>query len=344
VFREDFQSGLTERWVERGFPSIARKNLFSVGLEADGNRYLRVESDDSYSARGIFVSLSPQRCPEVSWRWRVSDVIATADIGRTELAVGLLAARGSSAAGAVSAATGEQSCRSLDHRHAAWTAILRRFVHEGQVDYGGLLRDGQDRLSRYLQALASVCRDDYAHRTRDQRLAFWINAYNAYTVRLVLDNYPLSSIRSIGLLPGAAFRTAFIASQLRDRPLSLHAIEHEILRKEFSEPRIHFAIVCASESCPVLRSEAYRAAALDRQLDEQARRFIRDPSKNRFDAATRVLYLSSIFDWFREDFERGAGTLVGYVARYADEPTATSLRQPGVRVKFLEYDWSLNGR
>jgi hypothetical protein len=260
------------------------------------------------------------------------------------LIVAALSGAAPTAAVAVSAAAGDPSCRRLDHRHAAWTAILRRFVHAGQVDYTGLRRDGQDRLSRYLRTLASVCRDDYAQWTNDQRLAYWVNSYNAHTIRLVLDNYPLSSIRAIGLLPGAAFRTAFIDTQLRDRPLSLNDIEHEILRKEFSEPRIHFAIVCASESCPVLRSEAYRVAALDRQLDEQARRFVRDPSKNRFDAAARVLYLSSIFDWFREDFERTAGTLVGYVTRYADEPTAAALRQPGVQVEFLEYDWSLNGR
>ncbi|MFN8544517.1 MAG: DUF547 domain-containing protein [Candidatus Binatia bacterium] len=241
-------------------------------------------------------------------------------------------------------ATGDESCGALDDQHAAWTAILRRFVHDGQVDYAGLAHHGQSHLAQYLQGLASVCRDDYTRWTRDQQLAFWINAYNAYTVRLVLDHYPLSSIRTIGILPGAAFRTTFISMRLMDRTLSLNDIEHEILRKEFTEPRIHFAIVCASQSCPALRSEAYRAVNLDRQLDDQVRLFIRDPSKNRFDAAARVVYLSSIFTWFHEDFERAARTLVDYVARYADEPTAVGLREPGVRVEFLDYDWSLNGR
>ncbi len=260
------------------------------------------------------------------------------------LAVQLLFGSVASAADPADPAIGGGSCATLDHRHAAWTEILRRFVRDGQVDYAGLARHGQRHLSRYLQALASVCPDDYGHWTRDQQLAFWLNAYNAYTVRLILDHYPLSSIRTIGILPGAAFRTTFISMRLRDRTLSLNDIEHEILRREFVEPRIHFAIVCASQSCPRLRSEAYRAADLDPQLDDQARLFVRDPSKNRFDPAARVLHLSSIFTWFHEDFERAAGTLVDYVARYADEPVAAGVRQPGVRVEFLDYDWSLNGR
>lgn len=128
------------------------------------------------------------------------------------------------------------------------------------------------------------------------------------------------------------------------RMLSLNDIEHEILRKQFDEPRIHFAIVCASKSCPVLRTEAYRAKDLESQLDEAARTFIRDPSRNRFDPGSRVLRLSSIFKWFREDFERAAGTLPAFVARYHDESSAVALRTGGLRVEFLEYDWSLNKR
>lgn len=237
------------------------------------------------------------------------------------------------------------SCAPFGHRHAAWTAILRRHVRDGTVDYAGLGRHGSARFSAYLRSLASVCPETYAPWTRRERLAFWINTYNAYTVRLILDHYPIGSIREVGLLPGAAFATAFIPMQaLVGRELSLNDVEHEILRKEFQEPRNHFAIVCASKSCPVLRSEAYRPADLERQLDEQARRFIGDPEKNRFDPASRTLYLSSIFMWFREDFEHAAGTLVEYVARYVDEPTAAALHEPGVRIEFLDYDWSLNGR
>ncbi|HWP65130.1 MAG TPA: DUF547 domain-containing protein [Candidatus Limnocylindria bacterium] len=218
-------------------------------------------------------------------------------------------------------------------------------MQDGFVDYAGLEKDGQAELRAYLDALESICRGHYDTWTREQKLAYWINAYNAYTVRLILDHYPLKSIREIGLLPGAAFRKEFIPSKgVRGKTLSLDDIEHEILRKDFSEPRIHFAIVCASKGCPTLRSEAYRAADLERQLDDAARTFVRDSAKNRFDASKRTLYLSSIFKWFREDFERAAKPLPEFVARFADEQTAAGLRAGSVRIEFLDYDWSLNGR
>jgi len=214
------------------------------------------------------------------------------------------------------------------------------------VDYAGLERSGRPALNAYLRSLESVCPSDYDTWTHDQKLALWINAYNAYTVKLILDHYPLTSIRSIGLLPGAAFRETFIPLEtLRGSALSLEDIEHEILRKEFREPRIHFAIVCASKSCPTLRSEAYRATTLDAQLTEAARGFVSDSSKNRYDAASRTLRLSPIFDWFEEDFERSSQTLPAFVARYAEPATAAALTSGGdVRVEFLDYDWSLNGR
>ncbi len=232
----------------------------------------------------------------------------------------------------------------FDHDHAAWTALLGRFVHDGLVDYAGLEQGGEADLAAYLRALESVRRTDYESWTREQKLAFWINAYNAHMVRLILDHYPLKSVQDIGILPGAAFRTRSIAMPgLRPGKLSLDDIEHRILRQEFSEPRIHSAIVCASKGCPALRSEAYRAGDLDRQLDEAVRAYIGDGTRNRFDAASNTLYLSSIFKWFREDFERAAGSLPAFVARYAGEPLATALRSGNVRIDFLDYDWSLNG-
>ena len=180
--------------------------------------------------------------------------------------------------------------------------------------------------------------------TREQRLAFWINAYNAFTIRLVLDHYPLSSIRSIGFLPLAAFRTKFIPLGAGRTRMSLNDIENKILRQQFQDARIHFAIVCASKSCPTLRSEAYRSSALDQQLDEAARAFLDDPSKNRWEPVSRTLYLSSIFTWFRDDFEREAKTLPAFVGRYLRQSDRAALDSGNVRVVFLDYDWSLNGR
>ncbi len=231
----------------------------------------------------------------------------------------------------------------FDHDHAAWTAILHCYLRDGRVDYAGLKQGGKNELSAYLRTLESVSRDQYDAWTREQKLAFWINAYNAHTIQLILDHYPVQSIRSIGKMPLAAFRKRFISMPaFRKRKMSLLFIENKILRKQFSEPRIHFAIVCASKGCPVLRSEAYRAADLDQQLEEGARRFVRDPAKNRFDAASGTLYLSSIFKWFGGDFDRAAGTVPLFIARYAEEPTAAAIREGNAHVAFLPYDWSLN--
>jgi len=241
---------------------------------------------------------------------------------------------------------GADTCVSFDQEHTEWSRLLGAYVHDGSVDYAGLARRDLPVLDRYLRSLESVCSRHYETWTREQKLAFWINAYNAYTVQLILNHAPLESIRSIGFLPGAAFRESFIPLQsLRGEVLSLSDIEHEILRKEFREPRIHFAIVCASKSCPALRSQAYRASMLDSQLSEAARAFVSDSSKNHFDAASRTLHLSPIFGWFREDFERAPQTLTAFVARYAEPGTAAALSSAAsVRIEFLDYDWSLNGR
>jgi Protein of unknown function, DUF547 len=231
------------------------------------------------------------------------------------------------------------------HEHAAWTELLRRYVSGGLVDYASLKRDGQPALDAYLRSLESVERSALESWPRSDQLAFWIDAYNAYTVKLVLDHYPLPTIRSIGLFPGAAFRRKFVPlERAAGRKLSLDDIEHGILRERFRDPRIHFAIVCASRSCPVLRDEAYRGRDLDAQLDDAARAFLRDPARNRYDPGSRMLFLSSIFKWFRGDFEATAGTLAAFVATYVDAPIAAALHRGDVKIGFLQYDWSLNER
>ena len=242
----------------------------------------------------------------------------------------------------LAAAAAMASAQPFDHAHAAWTAVLHGYVQDGVVDYRGLHARGGPQLEAYLRALVAVSREEYGGFSREQRLAFWINAYNAYTVRLILDHYPVKSIRAIGLLPLAAFRKSFIP--LLGGELSLNEIENDRLRKELREPRIHFALVCASKSCPALRPDAYRAEAIDQELDEAARAFLRDPQKNRWDLASRTLSLSSIFKWFSEDFERASGSVLGFVARHAPPETKAALAKGAVKIEFLDYDWSLNGR
>ena len=216
----------------------------------------------------------------------------------------------------------------FDQQHASWTALLQRYVHGGTVDYAGLYKDKRA-LDSWLRQVVSVEREEFDRFTREDRLAFLIDAYNSYAIRMVLDHYPVSSIRKIGLLPGTAFRSSFIP--LFGESSSLNDLE-DLLRKQ-GDPRIHFAIVCASRSCPELKSEAYRGAVLDRQLDDAARKFLQDRSKNFVEGTT--LHVSSIFKWYQGDFERAAGSLEAWLGRQG-------LR--GSRIEFLDYDWSLNGR
>ncbi len=233
------------------------------------------------------------------------------------------------------------ACTPVDHTHSAWTEILAGWVADGQVDYAGIEREQRAGLGAYLANLSGACAADYETWRREARIAFWINAYNAFTVRLILDHYPVSSIRKIGWLPLAAFRQRFIPMPgLRGGLVSLQEIENDILRAVFREPRIHFALVCAARSCPPLRREAYRERDLDAQLDEQTRTFLRDPSKNRVDRSRRTLELSAIFKWYRADFEEAGGTVQTYVAPYLDGVVDVA----GFALTFLEYDWSLNDR
>lgn len=216
-------------------------------------------------------------------------------------------------------------------------------MSNGLVDYTALKRDAA--LGTYLAGLSAVSKEELEAWPESDRIAFWIDAYNAFTLQLILDHYPVKSIRSIGFLPGSAFREEFIRLRAAgSAPISLNFIEHETLRKRFREPRVHFALVCASASCPALRGEAYRGADLGRQLEEATRAFLADPRKNSFDAATRTLHLSAIFKWFREDFERAAGSIPAFVSWHAPTEVGSGISSGPVAVEYEPYDWSLNGR
>jgi hypothetical protein len=232
------------------------------------------------------------------------------------------------------------ACAPFDHGYAAWTALLTRFVHDGEVDYAGWKREGERELWGFFgvwEALPGTCFDRFS---RGEQMAFWINAYNAYTVRLILDHYPsVKSIRSLGLYPGAIFRKRYIRlANLRGHELSLDDIENDELRAHFGDARVHFAINCASRGCPPLPAQAFRAPELDGQLTAAARAFFRDPKRTRYDATTHTLWLSMILKWFHEDFEKAAGSVPGFVARYLPEAQSAS------KIEFVDYDWTLNGK
>lgn len=237
--------------------------------------------------------------------------------------------------------------RHFDHQHKAWTTLLERHVLSdggiSQVDYAALAENPVE-LASYLKVLSQVTPSQYAGWTNPQRLAFLINAYNAFTVRLIIDNYPLASIKDLGGWFSSPWKKHVF--RLLGEERHLDDIEHGIIRKEFDEPRIHFAVNCAAQGCPPLRSEAYVPDRLDAQLEDNTRTFLRDPRRNRYDAAQSVLELSSVMKWYRKDFAVKHGSLEAFVAtRMTNDPTVQSaIRNGDVRVRFLDYDWRLNGQ
>lgn len=233
----------------------------------------------------------------------------------------------------------------FDQEHARWTSVLERYLRDGRVDYERLGRE-RGELDQYLLELRAVGREDFASWTREQRYAFWINAYNAFTVHLVLSRYPVESIRDIGTALSPVWKKEFVplghlyGAGTTDL-ISLDTIEHRILRPEFEDARVHAAINCASLSCPPLASEAYRAESLEAQLDAGVLRWLSDPSLNRFDADARRAEVSAIFDWFEEDFVRDAGTVRAWIAEHGPE-SARWVAEGELDLRHLDYDWSLN--
>jgi len=218
--------------------------------------------------------------------------------------------------------------------HAQWDSLLREHVtREGWVNYQGFIRDST-RLRAYLELLSAHHPNPNTW-SREERLAYWINAYNAFTVQLVIEHYPVASIKDIknGIpFVNTVWDIKFV--DIEERTYDLNNIEHGIIRARFDEPRIHFAVNCASFSCPKLRSEAYTAGKLDQQLEEQTRDFLNDPDKNRIES--NYLRLSRIFQWYGGDFKE-KGSLIEFIAPFT--PVDIQL---DAKVDFMDYDWRLN--
>ena len=229
----------------------------------------------------------------------------------------------------------------FDHRHAPLDHLLGRHVLDGLVNYAAL-KAAPRPLDDYLAALAAVPEREFDRWAEPDRLAFLLNLYNAATLKLIVDHYPVKTIRGIGWLPGSAWKLEKV--RLFGRSISLDEVEHGIIRKNYRDARVHFALVCAARGCPPLRAEAFVGTRLDRQLEEQGRIFLGDTRKNRVDPVARTVYLSPIFKWFAGDFEAAAGTALKFVTPFFPEAERRALARGDFIVSYTDYDWSLNGQ
>jgi len=246
------------------------------------------------------------------------------------------------------------SAQAAGFDHSDWNALLKKHVEpirDGlatQVDYAGMAADGAQ-LKRYLAATSIVSRRTFDAWSRGRQLAFLINVYNARTVELILSVYPdIESIKDLGSLFRSPWKMRFIP--LLGKTRTLDDIEHGLIRgsARYNDPRVHFALNCASIGCPALRPDAYTAEHLDAQLEDAARRFLSDRTRNRLEGDT--LMVSSIFKWYREDFAkgwRGATSLGRFLSLYhqsldLDKRTVNRLVSDDFDIEFLDYDWRLN--
>ncbi len=244
----------------------------------------------------------------------------------------------------------------FDHSHKAWDDLLKKHVkytqggNASKLDYAAFAKD-RAALKSVLDAYSKVPRADFDKWAKPQQQAFLINAYNAYTVELILTKYPdLKSIRDLGSFVSKPWSKKFFT--LFGQESYLDYIEHEVLRKDgvYDDPRVHVAVVCASIGCPMLRNEAFTAANLEASLDDGMKRFLSDRTRNRYNAQAKKLEISKIFDWYGKDFEKGhkgfssvKATMAKYADQLADAPAdRAAVRDQKADVAFLDYDWSLN--
>lgn len=228
--------------------------------------------------------------------------------------------------------------------HQLFTEFLKKYVVDGLVDYENLI--GDEQLDEYLAQLSGTNPDNLS---RSEKLAFWINAYNAYTLQIIRDNYPIKSINELHtggriiahIIGKTVWDKEFIT--INNKKYSLNDIEHKILRK-MNVPRIHFAIVCASFSCPALRDEAFEADKVEQQLHEEAIRFLNDNERNDFDFSKRRAFLSKIFDWFSKDFGKNKKEILMYVSQFLSDNIKLDITQniDMWKISYKSYDWNLN--
>lgn len=231
-------------------------------------------------------------------------------------------------------------------QHQLLTDILNDYVHNGRVDYDNMRKD--ERLDQYLTQVVNT--DPNTLSNRNERFAFWINAYNAYTLKVICENYPIESINDLsfgGLYLGSLLgKTVWDNdfAEVNHKKYTLNEIEHKVVRPRFKDARAHFALVCASRSCPPLRPEAYEGYKLDGQLDNQGMTFFAQTTKNYFDLNDKKAKLSPILDWFSEDFGDSDEKALLYVTRFLPEHLAKAIQRDikDWKVEYFSFNWELN--
>ncbi len=245
--------------------------------------------------------------------------------------------------------------------YTVYGELLKTYVDDaGMVNYRGL-KDNRKALDEFILSMSRLNSKTYDEWAAAEKIAFWINAYNALTLKVIADHYPIKASffksfvypsNSIRQIPGVWDKITF---SVLGKDITLDGIEHEILRRQFDEPRIHMALVCAAMGCPPLRNEPYTGAKLDSQLDDQAARFLKNPDKFRIDRDNRKVYLSPIFEWFGQDFVKNYGrgkefpsfpekdkAVLNFISRYVEPTDQEYLSKGGFSLEYLKYDWSLN--
>jgi hypothetical protein len=247
---------------------------------------------------------------------------------------------------------GAASDQHFDHTYADYESVLKTHVADGEVNYTDL-KNSSEKLDSFLDSAAGVSEEHFRAWSESQQLAFLINLYNAATLQLILDHFPVKSIKDIGGFFKGPWSLKIV--RLFGGTVTLDNLEHDIIRKQYDEPRIHMALVCAAKSCPPLRSEAYVAAKLNEQLEDQSRRFLASPAGLAIDEPARIVYLSSIFKWYGEDFVRGfapgdgfkgldkkENAMAHFIVQYKGPTQKAFLSAGGYKIRYLDYDWSLN--
>jgi len=225
--------------------------------------------------------------------------------------------------------------------HSKFDLALKRYVDDkGLVDYNGIAKEKY--FTEYIRSLESAKVENLSY---DGQLAFWINAYNAVTIDKVIKKKPKESVRET-LIPGLWTATKFFTTRehtMANQRLSQDDIEHQILRKKFKDPRIHFAIICASSGCPPLPRVAYTEANVQSRLEEETRKYLNSPRGTRIDRTENTLYVSKLFDWFSADFIQKSGSVIEYMRPYLNKDTLSFVERDPM-ISYLEYNWALNAQ